>query len=280
MTLDRTIARRAACALVLVISLALASSASGFAVRARIDVDVSISGPPARTITYVGATYDRPDLPQLGVGRAGSWFPRFASPSPVSGRPTGEGARPNLPSWIAPFNHTTGPADPGCDAAGLLVGCTPGYLFRTFSQDGPARSAGGHAGWSTLTLPDGTTGSSGAIVDPQTRANTNNTINRIQLRTGTPASFLVHVLTDNTALQFDPAGLLVARGNIGPADSDLQIEPGTHPGPDQLVFNGVPDVYTFRFDGFVAGDYVKLRLNGGPASVGGASFGGLLFDVP
>jgi hypothetical protein len=47
--------------------------------------------------------------------------------------------------------------------------------------------------------------------------------------------------------------------------------------PTDLVLNGVADVYTFRFDGFTSGDYIKLRLRG-DASGNGASFGGVLFD--
>ena len=38
-------------------------------------------------------------------------------------------------------------------------------------------------------------------------------------------------------------------------------------------------MYTFRYDGFAGGDYIKLQLNGNPAPAGGASFGGFLFDT-
>ncbi|MEO5679742.1 MAG: hypothetical protein ABIS47_08740, partial [Acidimicrobiales bacterium] len=55
---------------------------------------------------------------------------------------------------------------------------------------------------------------------------------------------------------------------------DAQIDadvPATPPTPD-----GVPDLLTFRIDGFVAGDYLKVRLRG---STSAASFSGLLFDT-
>lgn len=157
----------------------------------------------------------------------------------------------------------------------MTTGCIPTYLFRTFSQDGPARSAGGRASWDTFTLPDGTTGRSGAIVDPHTAENSNNTINRIQLRDGAPSTFYLHVVTDNTANEHDPANLVRGRGNVGPFDLDLQVESDDAPGTCDLTFNGTADVYTFRFDGFLPGDYLKLRLNGGPD---GGSFGGLRAD--
>lgn len=231
----------------------------------------------SRSITYVGVTYDRTDLQALGIGAEGFWFPQFAASTPVTERPTGENARDALPSWVTPFNHVSGPFDLGCDLEGLQGGCLPTYVFRTFSQDGPARSAGGHPDWSALVPPDGKAGRSGAIVDPHTRGNVNNTINRIQLTDGAPSTFYLHVLTDNTKGEHDPTGRIQARGNIGPLDADVQVEADTFPRDGDLVFNGIADVYTFRYDGFVPGDYLKVRLSG-DATGGGASFGGLLFD--
>jgi hypothetical protein len=253
-----------------------------------------------RSISFVGAFYDRPDLGALGLGKAGYWFPQFAAVGPVSGAPTGDNVRDELPGWIAAFNHTTGPADPGCTEPDALArGCTPTYYFRTFSQDGPARSAGGRPGWSRLRLPSGECGASGAIVDPHTyaqeqqfddptgvlspptgepRPNSNNTVNRIQLDDGVPRSLFVSVVTDNTGREHDPDRLEI-RGNVGLLDvpsevADSQIEP-TFVRPIDLTSNGVPDVYVFQIEKFTAGDYLKLRLRG---STSAASFAGLLFD--
>jgi hypothetical protein len=254
-----------------------------------------------RAITFVGVWRDRPDLVELRLGTAGFWFPQFAANEPVAGAPTGANVRDGLPTWVAAFNHTTGPTEPGCDDPNALArGCTPSYYFRTFSQDGPARSAGGHAAWSRLRLPTGECGTSGGIVDPQTfvadqdfddptglvfprsgepKPNNNNTINRIQLQGDVPPTLYVSVVTDNTAGEHDP-GRLEVRGNVGALDvpsevADSQVEP-TFPTAMALVPNGVPDVYVFRVDGFVAGDYLKLRLRG---STSPGSFGGLLFDT-
>jgi hypothetical protein len=45
-----------------------------------------------------------------------------------------------------------------------------------------------------------------------------------------------------------------------------------------LTVNGNTDIYTFRYDGYVAGDFIKIQLNSG---VDGEApgFGGLMFDV-
>jgi hypothetical protein len=214
----------------------------------------------AASITYVGVIYDQTDLDRLSIGHAGYWFPQFDAPSPVEGRPTGENVRDGLPSWAGPLNHATSILDPN-------------FSTRTFSQDGPARSKGGQAAWNTLTLPDGETGLSGAIVDPHTIGNSNNTINRIQLNAGVPATFYFHVITDNTNFEHDPTNRLRARGRAGGVD----IEANTYPQTANLHFNGIADVYTFRYDGFAMGDFIKLQLNGDPTKEG-ASFGGFLFD--
>jgi hypothetical protein len=94
---------------------------------------------------------------------------------------------------------------------------------------------------------------------------------------GVPDSFYVHVVTDNTSREQDPTELVMARGNVGPLDANIQVDPEVYPTRDDLTFNGIPDVYTFRFDGFAPGDYIKLRLSA-HADGAGASFGGLLFD--
>ena len=233
-----------------------------------------------RAITYVGVTYDRTDLEALGIGRAGYWFPQFNAPVPVSGRPTAERAVDSRPSWVAPLNHAATPTDLGCTPAQIAEGCLPTYLFRSFTRDQATHSKGGQLAWNRLTLPDGRVGRSGAIVDPNSAGNTSNTINRIQLRGDVPTTFYFHVVTDNTHRQHDPTMQIRARGNAGPVDQDgTQVDTEVFPRRCDLRFNGVADVYTFRYDGFTAGDYLKLRLEGDAAPDGaGASFGGLLFD--
>jgi hypothetical protein len=219
-------------------------------------------GAEAGSITYLGVIRDNADFKRLSIGKAGYWFPQFAAKSAVAGRPTGENARDALPAWMVPFNHVTSFLDPA-------------YSTRTFSQDGPARSQGGQPKWNEFILPNGETGRSGAIVDPHARKNTNNTINRIQLRDQVPTTFYFHVVTDNTNQEHDPTIRLRVRGNTRGVD----IEAKTSPKSSDLKFNGIADVYSFRCDGFQAGDFLKLRLSGDSLGGGGPSFGGVLFDT-
>lgn len=251
--------------------------------------------PKGRSIVYEGATFNQTDLQGLGVGAAGFWFPQFDAPEPVTNRSTRERARDELPGWIAPLNHfwLEDPVDQGCTPVEMLSGCVPTFFFRSFSQDAPAYSKGGQPSWATVRLPDGDVGLTGAVVDPDTRGSSNNTVNRIQLRGEVPDTFYLHILTDNTAGEHDPVNRLRARGHLewvdrghGPSDV-LGLDEDQHvEAPNwlhsqhtrHLRFNGIPNVYTYRYDGFEAGDYIKIQLNGAPEPKGGASIGGLLFD--
>jgi hypothetical protein len=216
----------------------------------------------AQSITYLGVIRDRTDFGQLNIGKAGYWFPQFGSKKPVAGRPTDENARNALPMWAGPLNHVSS----------FLDGS---YSTRTFSQDGPARSKGGQPKWNEFILPNGKTGRSGAIVDPHACKNANNTINRIQLGKGTPGTFFFHIVTDNTNREHDPVLRLQARGNANGAD----LEADTSPKGKELAFNGIADVYTFRFDGFREGDFIKVRLKGDQGQTDGPGIGGFLFDT-
>jgi hypothetical protein len=242
-------------------------------------LDGAVGDRGARRITFVKTIGDRTDL--RGLGRSGSWFAHFDAADPVAGAPTAARARDALPSWVGAFNHTEHPGDPGCTGAGDLDrGCLPTYNFRTFSQDGPARSAGGHARWAALRLPNGECGGAGAIVDPHTAgSNNNNTINRIQLQDGVPERFFIGILTDTTDGAHDPDRLEV-RGNVGVIDqrqevAPTQVEAASAPSAADLVGNGRPDVHVFLVEGFRSGDYLKLRLRGATTP---ASFSGVVFD--
>lgn len=161
--------------------------------------------PQARSITYIGVTRDQSRLRECRCRSVGLLVPAVCGCDTRDAATDGGNARDALPGWIAPFSNF--PQDPDFEA-------------RTFSQDGPARSAGGETGWADFTLPDGEVGRSGAIVDPATAGNSNNTINRIVLRGNVPATFYLHVVTDNTDGEYDPTDLIRARGNIGSVDSD------------------------------------------------------------
>lgn len=227
----------------------------------------TVTGVRGATITYVGKTTDRTDFqapPKMGV--LGYWFPQFNAPAAVADRPTNEGERNRLPSWAGPLVHLDSVFDMN-------------FPKRTFSQDGPCRSAGGFPEFNLFTLPDGEPGRSGIILDPHAAGNTSNTVNRIMLGAGTPASFYLRLVVDNTGGKHNAISRIRARGQHG----KTAVEPDTFPAPGAAGFNGIADVYTFRYDGFVAGDFIKIQMVGtpGPAKDGGAgggSIAGILFD--
>jgi hypothetical protein len=211
------------------------------------------------SITYLGVTRDVTDYSAQQFG-PWYWFAQLDAPSQVSGRPTGERDKTNRPGWTKDLVHYPEQWD---------------FANRTFSQDGPTRSKGGYTSWATITLPDGTTHLSGAIVDPYTIGNTNNTVNKIRLESGNgvPSPFYFHVVIDNTN-QTHKTTRVRARGD----DNGTSIEANTYPSGADLVYNGIPDVYTFRYDGFGNGDYQKLQLSADAGS-DGASIAGFMWST-
>lgn len=215
------------------------------------------------TITYMGVTRDVTDFDALGYGQNGYWFAQCNAPYAMSGRPTGERQRDYRETWINRLYHY--PEDWN-------------FLLRTFSQDGPTRSKGGYTSWSTLKIPSGEVLLSGAVVDPYTNnGNSNNTVNRIQIDgNNVPNTFYFHVVVDNTNLTHLPTEIR-ARGNNDRYFDD-PVEANDWPSGTELTYNNVPDVYTWRYDNFDSGDYIKVRLRGGTDS-GGASIAGWMFDI-
>ncbi len=152
-------------------------------------VAVFAAAAPAQSITFLNATTSSNySNSGIDVGNAGFWFANFNASSPVSGAAIDSNAANSLPSWV-----TVNPA--------------PDTTFAS-----TASTKGGQLNWATLTLPDGTTGLSGAVVDSNTANNSNNTIPKLELGPGTPSDFLFHIVTDNTAGEHNPASRLRARG--------------------------------------------------------------------
>jgi hypothetical protein len=230
-------------------------------------IAATATGLSGASITYVGKTTDRTDFqapPKIGT--LGYWFPQFNAPAGVADRPTNENERNALPSWAGPLVHLNTVFDAN-------------FPKRTFSQDGPCRSAGGFPDFNLFTLPSGEKGRSGIILDPHAAGNTSNAVNRIMLGAGTPASFYLRIVVDNTGGKHNAITRIRARGqHLGAA-----VEPDTFPAPGAVGFNGIADVYTFRYDGFVEGDFIKIQLAGTPGAAkdggaGGGSIAGILFD--
>jgi len=219
----------------------------------------------SQSITFVGETVDQTDFAALGYGQTGYYFPQFAASSPVTQKWTADNMRFSMPSWLG-FEFDSAQPNRTFSLDAGLFDLGPPTVFGVYSE-------GGQTGWNSLTLPTGETGLSGAVVDEAADNNSNNSVNRIQLGAGVPSSFLMRIVVDNTNLEHDPAGRLRARGdtdNVDPVDVDVKLT--------NLTFNGIADVYTFRYDHFVAGDFIKIQLNSGVAGVD-PSIGGIMFDV-
>lgn len=222
----------------------------------------------AASITFIGVEMDIIDF--SGFGNEGYWMPGFACSSYQSGQRTDHNEHNTLHSWTGPLKH-------------IERWELKEYVNRSFSMDGPCSVTCGDINFSTITLPDSTTGLSGIVIDPAAAENSNNSINRITLNTGTPSSFIFSILVDNANVHHSAINKIAARGEhlLEP------IEPDTSPSPGAAGFNGVPDLYRFRFDGFVPGDYIKVKFNGeddgsliNKNQNEGSSFGGIFFDLP
>ncbi len=230
----------------------------------------------AHSITHTQIERDSTDFEALGFGQAGYYFPQFAATNPVTERPTFE-AEFDPPSW-ASFQFDITQADRAFSPDALYCSGDPADPLDQVAPFGDplvvgVYTKGGESTWDSFTLPDGTQGLSGAAVDEFAANNSNNSVNRIQLEVGTPSSFLLRIAVDNTNMEHDPAGRLRARGdtnNAVPVDVDARLS--------GLTFNGITDVYTFRYDNFVAGDFIKIQLNSGvPGET--PSIGGIMFDI-
>lgn len=210
----------------------------------------------AASITYLGVTTSSDySATGMNIGKRGFWFPQFAANLPITGAAIDDNDRNSLPGWVVPnfANNQT-------------------FANNSFSE-------GGDTTWAFLTLPDGTYGLSGAVVDPASANNSSNTIKMLSLGANTPSSFTFHVVVDNTNGEHNPAARLKARGEDPSVPFDINADVGNVPPGLAANMNGQPDVYSFRYDGFDSGNaFIKLQLNSGNALMA-AGIGGIMFDA-
>jgi hypothetical protein len=207
----------------------------------------------SQSVTFIGSTTssDYSDT-GLDIGNKGFWFANFDAPAQNSGSGIGTNAVSSLPSWVT-------------------VNTAPDTTFAS------SVTTSGGQGWDVLTLPDGTTGQSGAAIDSNTANNSNNSIRRLELGLNAPRRFYFHIVTDNTNGANDPASRLRARlEKTGTFDiSAVNTPPGL-----AANMNGDPDVYTWLYDSGPTGSanaFIKVQLNSGNA-LEAASIAGFMFD--
>jgi hypothetical protein len=213
------------------------------------------------TITYVRKVTT---TKFLGWGQAGFYFPQFAASDIVGPKRTDDNMQFYVPNWLE-FNFD--PWDPedttfSIDKPDCFDNCSGRGVY----------TRGGYSHWDTFILPNGFSGLSGSVVDEQAENNSNNTVNRIFLKAGVPSSFCMHLVTDNTANTHDSADSIIVRGGRpgeGSFDPNAAVA--------NLSFDGTTDVHTFRFENFLPGDFIKIRLNSGYPGIE-PGFGGLMFD--
>lgn len=189
----------------------------------------------------------------IDLGKEGFWFANFDRLMAVSGEPVDSNDVNQFPSWILPD------FDP----------MSPDYSF------GDEVSSAGDPLYDILRLPDGTTGASGSLVDAEADNNSNNTMKRLVLGQGVPSSFFMHVVVDNTNGEHDPGNRV--RGRAESADGMISEDFRYNTSPSD--FNGTADVYTFRYDNWEPGDFLKIQLNSGVDGID-PGFAGLMFDIP
>ncbi|QEG33209.1 PEP-CTERM sorting domain-containing protein [Bythopirellula goksoeyrii] len=187
----------------------------------------------------------------LNIGQDGYLFFNFGATTPNTNSPVGQDAANTLPSWLS-------------------VDFDPNSPDYSFGDDlgAEAFSEGGNTPWNFLTLPDGTNGLSGALVDPQAANNSNNAIKNIGVVGNPPPAFWLHVVADNTNGQYSSMNRIRAREDVSGLDVNLR----------NLTFNGIADVYSYYYEGVAVGDILKLQLNSGVAGVN-ASIGGIMVDA-
>lgn len=184
----------------------------------------------------------------LNIGSAGYWFANFANENASRLATPDDHDANQLPSWMLVDFDPTSDADP------------PPYSFSlTPGPAGPdATSTGGVEGYNKLTLPDGSAGLSGQLVDTDVGQGGNNTLIKAwEFGPGAPTSLLLHVVLDNAPLA---AGTAVDRLRITHTNAEGGIKDRASFDELSSRHDGIADVYTFRLEGVEVGGSFALQL--------------------
>lgn len=203
--------------------------------------DVGEEEPPELStgrITYVGKQSNIVDF--QGYGQHLFYFPAFDLDSPDDFHRTDKGAAYFNSSFQDFVHHRMF-----------------SFNTRTFSPDAGGsplgvKARGGYDDWPIFVLPNGLYGLSGVLYDDATRQNSNNTFNQINLTKNSPKKFCLNIILDNT-LENIPDVKLVVRSDQSKEDLSLKGHP-------DLVFDGQPDMYTFRYTDMKSDGRIKIKM--------------------
>ncbi len=205
-----------------------------------------------QSIIYVGkqSTTDF-----TGLGQHLQYWPLFGRTSGQTARRTDDEDCIELTPRFASFNHHYLPEGRtfSNDALGIPIG---------------TKTRGGYPNWAMFTLPDGTTGRSGTFYDESNIDNSNNTVNQMRINVSDLSEFCLNLITDNTDGEHNADVRFEARSDV----VDLNL--AGHP---DHTFDGVTDMYTFRYTGMSEDDVFKIRIQCSSASgCQGAGLGGIM----
>jgi hypothetical protein len=193
----------------------------------------------AGSLVYVGVAEDQTDYSATGlnIGKDGYWFANFGqanNEAQVEDDDPFAGAVDALPSWFSPMAFND--AGTGINGAMDSIGGVPSY--------------------NELTLPDGTIGRSGQVLDNAAPATGNNVVDQIIMGVGVPANFLVHIVVDNDdgAHTLERVRYKVDNSN---GDERADFDNGR-----LQPFNQTADVYTFQLLDWPGGTDFKIQLRG------------------
>ena len=207
----------------------------------------------AGEIQAVSVKYDVTDFSSSGyhIGTAGYWFANFDASTAVTDAPANQNSVNTLPSWAA-------------------VNLNPGGSFPDNNLDGKpyAVSMGGLSGANQFTLPDGTTGTSGQVVDVQMGVGGTDTLLKdVTFDSNTPSTLYFHVIVDNFPLSAGTQVVRVRGTYRLPEDGNTIVRDLFD--IDTSTNNGIADVYTFRLDNIEPTGYLAIQLRTGDNEAAG-----------
>lgn len=218
-------------------------------------------------ISLVGTNTDVTNFSSSGLtrGRLGYWFPNFANPSSSKLAPIPTKLVDEFPDWIV-VDYDTG---------------SPTYSFALDSPSS-AFATGGQVSYNNFTLPNGTTGLSGQLIDDMNSTGTqsNNIISGIAFTADAPSAFLLTVILDNAPTsEFTSVSRMRVRNDSpgGAMEAEVTLD-GLYTG---LTHNGTADAHQFKLTGVVPDGFFKIQLRtpGNPTPQGAdTSLGGILID--